>query len=422
MLMIRRSRVAFCSGLLSAALAVASSAAAQDRAPAPITDAADAAATAAAVTAAAAAPAAQAAQPAQPAQEPKPVDGFQVGGFTFKPGGRVKLDVIRDFKRMGNEDSFDTRAIFIEDVDAKGTNSNLHAKETRLSLDIRGDVEGDQLRMYVEGDFYGASSVFRLRQAYGSYKWLLAGQTWSTFVDEDNFPRTIDFEAPTAFAQVRQAQLRVTGTFGRVIWSGAVEDNKSTITVPDGVPGRAEFPSPDLVTKVRFNLPRGHISTAAFVGAARFRPFDEDPDTVTLWGSMLSANFETVGRDTVYGVVTYGDGIGRHRGGTAAVPDENGDLHAVGVAAFMGGYEHFWATRWSTNGVYSVAEADSQPFYPDDFNRQLTYGAVNLLWWFLGDRGWMGVEYLYGRREVFGEEPRSGNAHRVQYAVRFNFP
>ena len=48
--------------------------------------------------------------------------------------------------------------------------------------------------MYVETDFYGSSSVLRLRQAYGSYGGLLAGQTWSTFVDESNFPNTIDFE------------------------------------------------------------------------------------------------------------------------------------------------------------------------------------------------------------------------------------
>jgi hypothetical protein len=274
--------------------------------------------------------------------------------------------------------------------------------------------------MYVEGDFYGSGSVFRLRHAYGTWKGLLAGQTWSTFVDEDNLPRTIDFEAPTAFAQIRQAQLRYTAKFGAASWAVAVEDNKSTIDPPSGIDGRAEFPTPDLATRFRFDRPRGHIQASAFVGAGRFRPVDEDPDTVALWGTALSANAGTVGRDTVYGVVTFGDGIGRYRGGTAAVPDFEGRLHAARVLAFMGGYEHFWATKWSSNAVYSVAEAEDQPFYDPDFNRQLTYGAVNLLYWFLGDRGWMGVEYLYGRREVFSGDSRT--AHRVQYAVRFNLP
>ena len=341
-----------CPGLLLAVLAIAGSAAAQDRAPA---SAAEAAAPAAPP---AAAPAVQpAAAPA--AQQAKPPDGFRVGDFTFKPGGRIKLDIIRDFKPIDNEDSFDTRTIPIDADDR--TNSNLIAKETRLFLDIRGNVDDHELKMYIEGDFYGTSSAFRLRHAYGTYKGLLAGQTWSTFVDEDNLPRTIDFEAPTAFAQIRQAQLRYTFKFGGgVSWALAVEDNKSSIILPADIPGRAEFPSPDFATRVRFDFPRGHISAAAFTGAARFRADDlpdtdnrddPDPDTVTLWGTALSANFKTIGRDTIYGVVTYGDGIGRYRGGITAVPDENGNLHAAQAFAFMGGYEHFWATRWSTNGV-----------------------------------------------------------------------
>src|SRR5688572_25176676 len=64
-------------------------------------------------------PAAQAAQP-DPAAQP---DGFRVGGFTFKPGGRIKLDVIRDFNPVGNEDSFDTRTIAVDG--SEGTNSNI---------------------------------------------------------------------------------------------------------------------------------------------------------------------------------------------------------------------------------------------------------------------------------------------------------
>jgi hypothetical protein len=137
---------------------------------------------------------------------------------------------------------------------------------------------------------------------------------------------------------------------------------------------------------------------------------------------MASAKATTFGRDYVYGVVTYGAGIGRYRGGTTAVPDETGALHAVGGLAFMGGYEHFWAERWSTNGVYSIADTSDEPFYTAAINKELQYGAVNVLYWFLGDRAWTGVEYIYGRRETFGEQDTTGSAHRLQYAVRFNLP
>jgi hypothetical protein len=356
----------------------------------------------------------------QAAEAPRP-DGFTMGGFVFKPGGRVKLDVIRDFKPIGSEDSFDPRTIPVDG--GEGTNSNVHAKETRLNLDIRGTVEERELRMFIETDFYGSSTVLRLRHAYGSWGGLLAGQTWTTFMDDDNLPRTIDFEAPMAFAQVRQAQARWTQKLGApVTWSVAVEDNKSAVVVPTDRAGKAEYPSPDFVTRFRFDLPGGHVTTSAFLGAARFRPTEGDTDTVTLWGSMASAKFTTFGRDYVYGVVTFGEGVGRYRGGTTAVPDENGKLHAIGGTGVMGGYEHFWTERWSTNAVYSGTNTADEAFFTSSVNKRINYGAVNLLYWFLGDRAWTGVEYLYGRREVYGDDTPDGAAHRVQYAVRFNLP
>ena len=371
----------------------------------------------------AATPAAE--EPAQKTEQTpaKSEDGFRMGAFTFKPGGRVKVDVIRDFKPIGNEDAFDTRTIAVDG--SEGTNSNLHAKETRLNLDIRGQAEGRELRMFIETDFYGSSSVLRLRHAYGSWGGLLAGQTWTTFMDDDNLPRTIDFESPTAFAQIRQAQVRWTQKLSNMVtWSAAVEDNKSNITIPTTIPGKAEYLMPDLVTRFRFDVPHGHLTTSAFLGAARFRPTDEDGDvdTVTLYGGMLSAKFNLLEHDSIYGVVTVGEGIGRYRGGTTAIPDDTGALHAIAGVAFMGGYEHFWHERWSTNAVYSIADASDEPFYTSAVTKQVTYGAVNLLYWFLGDRAWTGVEYLYGRREVFGDDNAEGTAHRIQYAVRFNLP
>ena len=351
------------------------------------------------------------------AQTPAP-DGFTVGGFVFKPGGRVKLDIIRDFKPITSEDSFDPRTIPTDG--SEGVNSNIHAKETRLFLDIRGPVEGSELRMYVETDFYGSSSTLRLRHAYGSYKGLLAGQTWSTFVDDANMPNTIDFESPMAFPSVRQAQLRFTKKLGDTAsWSAAVEDNKSTITLPS-TPGKAEYPMPDLVARVRSDGPRLHTFVSGFLGWARFRPTTGDVDDQTLWGIDLSGKLKTVGKDTVYSQYTFGEGIGRYRGGVTAVPDFNGELHAPMTHAIMAGYEHYWVPVVSTNIVYGLSTAPAEDFYAGTANQRLDYFAVNLLYWFLPDRAWAGVEYLHGRREVFSGA--AGDADRIQFAVRFNLP
>ena len=67
-----------------------------------------------------------------------------------------------------------------------------------------------------------------------------------------------------------------------------------------------------------------------------------------------------------------------------------------------------------------MASSADEDYYADDFNTDLDYGAINLLYWFLPDRAWAGVEYLYGRRQVF--DGGVGTADRLQFAVRFNFP
>jgi hypothetical protein len=366
------------------------------------------------------APATEKTEPPQqaPAAAPKP-DGFTISGFTFKVGGRIKLDIIRDFDSIGSEDTFDPRTIPVDG--SEGGNSQLHARETRLFLDMRGQVEGKELKMYVEGDFYGSGNALRLRQAYGSWGGLLAGQTWSTFVDEGNFPNTIDFENPMAFPSIRQAQLRWTQKLGaKASWSAAVEDNKSTIVTPAGIPGKSEYSMPDLVGRARFEGSRGHAFVSAFLGRARFRPVDGEPDDVTLWGMLLSGRVKTFGKDYAYGQLTFGEGVGRYRGGTTAVPDANGVLQPVGLTGIMGGYEHFWHPRVSTNAVLSQATTPNKDYYPADFNKDLDYAAVNLLYWFLKDRAWAGVEYLHGRREVVSDQ--KGSANRLQFAVRFNFP
>ncbi len=180
-----------------------------------------------------------------PAALPKPTPKglqLQTGDYTWKFGGYVKVDLIHDFDEIGSTDSFDTRTIPTTG-DTDGDNTRIHARQTRLNLDVRGPTEVGPFRAFVEGDFFSDQNGFRMRHAYGTVGEVLGGQTWSTFMDEDAMPETIDFESPTAFPLIRQAQVRWTkeledGNYYAI----SLEDPDSDVIPPTGVAGQTLLP------------------------------------------------------------------------------------------------------------------------------------------------------------------------------------
>jgi len=354
-----------------------------------------------------------------PAPSPKPAATFSVGSWAFKLGGYVKLDAIHDFDPIGSTDSFNPRTIPVPG--GEGTNTRLHAKESRVSLAVFGPVEGRDLKLVVEGDFYGASNGIRLRHAYGQYGVLLAGQTWTTFMDEDNIPSTIDFETALAQPLVRQGQVRFSfGLSKRTLLAFGIEESDPRLLPPPGAEGTAEKPLPDFTARLRFTTGQSHVQLSGFVGQTRFRPTTGDPIDVTIGGVMASARFRVLRRDSAYAQISWGPGLGRYRGEVSVAPDASGELQAIEVKALMVGYERYWTSRWSSNVVVSPAWVGNDPGEARAPDRRIDYVAANLRYWFVESRAWAGVEYLYGRKEVRGGE--HGSANRVQFAVRFNIP
>lgn len=95
--------------------------------------------------------------------------------FSIDIGGYVKADFIHDFNPIGSKDVFDPLTIPTDGL--QGENTRMHARQTRLNLDYRPNQENDDLKLFVEGDFFGEGGTFRLRHAYIRAGRLLAGQT-----------------------------------------------------------------------------------------------------------------------------------------------------------------------------------------------------------------------------------------------------
>jgi regulator of replication initiation timing len=155
----------------------------------------------------------------EPAAGGKKQEGFQVPGTDtrIKLGGYVKVDAIHDFNmsRTGSGEDFGLySAIPLDnsDEDEKGSNTRIHARQTRLNMTATTPTEYGDLKLFVEGDFFGGggsqtstnANGFALRHAYGELGGFLVGQTWSNYMDLPAYPESLDFQGVSGNTLLRQ--------------------------------------------------------------------------------------------------------------------------------------------------------------------------------------------------------------------------
>jgi DcaP outer membrane protein len=335
-----------------------------------------------------------------------------------KLGGYVKADLIHDFQPIGSPDFFDVSKIPTDG--SEGQTTHLNAKETRLYLDVRTPSRVGELRMYVEGDFYGSSGGFRLRHGYVEIggKWL-AGQIWSNFMDESIIPNTLDFEKPAAYAFVRHPIIRYKHSLSDDVYIAVAVEEPSTNAQAPAEAGKFESPLPDLTARYRVTKPWGHMQLSGYAAYLKYSYTTEGSEDVTLFGGNLSGLFNVLnkkGKITYQAV--YGLGAARYRGGLSAATDAEGNLQALPDLGFTVGYEHRWNKAFSSLVLYNYGSVDNTEGQPGSAIEDTKYFAVNTLWHF-ADNAFAGVEYLWGRRDDVNGD--NGAASRLQFSVKYGF-
>ena len=353
----------------------------------------------------------------------KPIE-IKGTGISVLFGGWVQADFIQDFDPVGNESQFKVNSIPVSgDPDAElGGNTNFQIRQTRLTLDTRGDTDYGQVRAYIEGDFFGDGNSFRIRHAYGEWQGIMAGQNWSTFQDISARPSTLDYEGPDSEIFVRQVQIRYTRQVSDTFeWAAAIEDPDSQIAAALDGGGRSEMP--DFTGNLRFTNDRAHLQLGALLRQLRFVNDDGTVDeTTTGWGLNLSGKMTVRERDAVLGQIAYGSGIGRYiesfggQGADAVLTADN-DLRALDAWALVAGYEHAWNAKFKSTLSFSYAELDDLQGQPDTAIQSSTSMHVNLM--YTPNRLIMiGGELMWGERENF--DGATGDATRLQLSVRYN--
>jgi len=369
---------------------------------------------------------------------------------SIKVSGYVKADALYDV-------DYDTGDYFVASrIPVKGDplktrkgSFRAHARQSRLRFQSWTPTPLGEFATHIEGDFYGAtgeegfanSSGFRLRQAYGRLGPLLAGQTWSLFMDLNSHPTTIDFFGPSGIPFDRQGQVRLTAplapgtTFAISAENSEFIGHADNLKGADGIAANALIGSesyglkmaidvaPDVVAALEH---KGDMGSIRLAGVTRFF----DTDTLAMpqgkavgWGFHLSGSLKTFGRDRIIGGYSYGQGLGRYLLGgyasDATINTETGDISPDEEWGVYAAYQHFWSDNWSSNFVYGREEnpdALASSTTLKTSRKQQTAHANIIYTPIPGAR--LGLEYIYGERE--NVDGKKGDARRVQFGAMWS--
>ena len=368
-------------------------------------------------------------QQADPSSQPIGLTSFANSilshNYTIDIGGYVKTDLIHDFNAIATTDVFDPLAI---PTDGRpGENTRFHARQTRLNLDFRPDADSDDLQLFVETDFFGTTDPFRrsraflrLRHSYIRAGRLLAGQTWSTFMDESILPSTLDFESPRSVILDRRGLLRWTQPVTDSLdLAFALEDPRPVFDQASAPAGGIERPAPDLIGRVRHEAPWGHLQSAGLVRMLRYRQDTAAKDDEMGWGFNFTGRVNPNECNSLLFQVAFGEAIESYRQAPDAAVDATGNIEVIPLIAWVVGYEVDWTDRVASTFVYSAGRGTNTAFQLANAPKAAEYLAANIRFE-LRTRLSCGVEYLYGTRTDL--DGSNGEAHRVQFSVRYDIP
>jgi len=366
-----------------------------------------------------------------------PIPGTQ---SMIRIGGFAKVDAIYDFKPAGNPDQFEVPTIPVGRDRNDVTNFELHARQTRFSLEARRPTSVGGLRFYIENDFFGSSDTsytWRLRQAYGQLDNFYAGFGWSAFGDPDSFPETIDYGGPGAVPVERLASIRYNFDLSHgnsVILSAEKPDTQVTLnknSSGSGSSGSSGSDSskygepvtrmPDVVLAGKMERDWGHVYLSSVL---RQLGYIKDGDLQKTYGGgvAVSGSRTWPHRDLLTYGLLWGKGLSRYLedGGhdLDAAVEPDGDIKALITKGGWVGFTHYWGGPWRSNIVYGYLRQNGGDLLADDAMRTTQYYALNLIW--SPAPTWtMGIEALHGKLDTQNEGGESAN--RLQGTVKYSF-
>ena len=361
----------------------------------------------------------------------------------MKIGGYVNLSVVHSYDPMLISDRFIVGSIPPEgqNVDGAVEGTQVSAQQTRVNMEYREQSKTGEIRAFVEGDFQGTGEDFRLRHAFGQYHSILAGKTWTTFMDIDAQPEEVDVEGINGQVLLRHSQVRWFPQFGKGFnLKLALEDPATDIY--DGQGQRGNF---DLVASLN-RMPLGPLGGWNYRVGFVLRDLKAIEDSgdefapvkgTTGWGITTSGRQPLTRwgeNDYILWQLTYGEGIGHYIndlssvGGGDAVFDPAGELQALPVFSGYASYMHRWPMTWRflktwpgilrSSFTFSWVDINNYDFQDDSSYDRTLRASMNLMY-NPTQNIQTGLELLWGTRK--NKDKSKGTATQLQFAMRYIF-
>jgi len=301
------------------------------------------------------------------------------------------------------------------------------ANQSRLGLSTVTKLDdGSELKTVIEGDFFGGGpngGELRLRHAYGEWKGILAGQTWTNFPGFTGIYPTVDFRVPVGTSNTRQAQLRyTTGNLSVALEEGGNLGGE-VVDAATSVSAAAKNSLPDFTIRYA----KGGATSYHAAAVLRQLSVDDgnDDDSAFGWGLSLGVAQDVTSTLTLRASVTHGDGIGGYMNLNPSAP-----AYVVGgkVETIEATGGTLAATLKVGPGAVTLGTAIARSDLDDAVNDGLAgaaaadeeYRSTHLNYiWSPVNKITFGVEVAYHERETWDGE--SGDAVRLQGMAQYAF-
>lgn len=288
------------------------------------------------------------------------------------------------------------------------------AQTSRFGFETSTPTQHGTFNTKIEADFYsygeGNRNRLRLRHAYGEYAGFLVGQTWSTFMDVDDLPETVDFNGPIGSPFSRRTMVRYT-------WGDAKAGYKVAFAAEDPHDqfggGSSGERIPQLVGRFDKTFDWGAINLRGLFHEKR-----SFAETKRGYGYGIGGSYKLSDKDTLLGQFAFvkGDFDQMYGSNGYSIDATTGAITMDRNKGFVLGYARVFNEQ--LRGNLAVGYNRASLATDNVANKRLTQVHAGVIYSPFKNVE-LGAEAIYGLRETFNDE--KGKMGRIDLMGRYSF-